>query len=232
METAVLKHILVPINKAGWPFVGGALALSVAFALIWKPLAILGLIIAAFCTYFFRDPERQTPVREGLVVSPADGHVSAVETAVPPSELNMGTEPLMRVSVFLSVFDVHVNRVPTAGKITELAYHHGAFLNAAMDKASELNERMSIKMETEDGKEIAFVQIAGLIARRIICNLTMDQEVKAGERFGLIRFGSRTDVYLPNGVAPLVAVGQQMIGGETVIADLLSDESMRETEVR
>ncbi len=228
----MLKHILVPINKAGWPFVGGALALSVAFALIWKPLAIVGLILAAFCTYFFRDPERQTPIREGLVVSPADGHVSAVETAVPPSELNMGTEPLMRISVFLSVFDVHVNRVPTAGKITELAYHHGAFLNAAMDKASELNERMSIKMETEDGKEIAFVQIAGLIARRIICNLTLDQEVKAGERFGLIRFGSRTDVYLPNGVSPLVSVGQQMIGGETVIADLLSDEDTRETEVR
>ncbi|MEH6632667.1 MAG: phosphatidylserine decarboxylase [Halopseudomonas aestusnigri] len=228
----MLKHILVPINKAGWPFVGGALALSVAFALIWKPLAIVGLILAAFCTYFFRDPERQTPVREGLVVSPADGHVSAVETAVPPSELNMGTEPLIRISVFLSVFDVHVNRVPAAGKITELAYHHGAFLNAAMDKASELNERMSIKMETEDGKEIAFVQIAGLIARRIICNLTLDQEVKAGERFGLIRFGSRTDVYLPNGVSPLVSVGQQMIGGETVIADLLSDEDTRETEVR
>ncbi|KLN60274.1 phosphatidylserine decarboxylase [Kiloniella spongiae] len=232
METAVLKHILVPINKAGWPFVGGALALSVAFALIWKPLAIVGLIIAAFCTYFFRDPERQTPVREGLVVSPADGHVSAVETAVPPAELNMGTEPMMRVSVFLSVFDVHVNRVPTAGKITELAYHHGAFLNAALDKASELNERMSVKMETNDGKEIAFVQIAGLIARRIICNLTLDQEVKTGERFGLIRFGSRTDIYLPDGIAPLVSVGQQMIGGETVIADLLSDETQRETEVR
>ncbi|WP_299374032.1 phosphatidylserine decarboxylase [uncultured Kiloniella sp.] len=232
METAVLKHILVPINKAGWPFVGGALALSVGFALIWKPLAIVGLIIAAFCTYFFRDPERQTPVREGLVVSPADGHVSAVETAVPPAELNMGTEPRMRVSVFLSVFDVHVNRVPTAGKITELAYHHGAFLNAALDKASELNERMSVKMETNDGKEIAFVQIAGLIARRIICNLTLEQEVKTGERFGLIRFGSRTDIYLPDGVAPLVSVGQQMIGGETVIADLLSDESQRETEVR
>ncbi|WP_120496265.1 phosphatidylserine decarboxylase [Kiloniella sp. EL199] len=232
METAVLKHILVPINKAGWPFVGGALALSVGFALIWKPLAIVGLIIAAFCTYFFRDPERQTPLREGLVVSPADGHISAVETAVPPAELNMGTEPLMRVSVFLSVFDVHVNRVPATGKITELAYHHGAFLNAALDKASELNERMSVKMETNDGKEIAFVQIAGLIARRIICNLTLDQEVKTGERFGLIRFGSRTDIYLPNGVAPLVAVGQQMVGGETVIADLLSDEAQRETEVR
>jgi phosphatidylserine decarboxylase len=232
METAVLKHILVPINKAGWPFVGGALALSVGFALIWKPLAIVGLIIAAFCTYFFRDPERQTPIREGLVVSPADGHVSAVETAVPPAELNMGTEPMMRVSVFLSVFDVHVNRVPAAGKITELAYHHGAFLNAALDKASELNERMSVKMETSDGKEIAFVQIAGLIARRIICNLTLDQEVKTGERFGLIRFGSRTDIYLPDGVAPLVAVGQQMVGGETVIADLLSDEAQRETEVR
>ena len=228
----MLKHILVPINKAGWPFVGGALALSVGFALIWKPLAIVGLIIAAFCTYFFRDPERQTPVREGLVVSPADGHVSAVETAVPPAELNMGTEPRMRVSVFLSVFDVHVNRVPTAGKITELAYHHGAFLNAALDKASELNERMSVKMETNDGKEIAFVQIAGLIARRIICNLTLEQEVKTGERFGLIRFGSRTDIYLPDGIAPLVSVGQQMIGGETVIADLLSDESQRETEVR
>ncbi|WP_020594189.1 phosphatidylserine decarboxylase [Kiloniella laminariae] len=232
MEKTVLKHILVPINKAGWPFVGGALALSVIFALIWKPLAVVGLILAAFCTYFFRDPERQTPIRAGLVVSPADGHISAIETAAPPAELNMGTEPLMRVSVFLSVFDVHVNRVPAAGKITELAYHHGAFLNAALDKASELNERMSVKMETEDGKEIAFVQIAGLIARRIICNLSMGQEVKTGERFGLIRFGSRTDVYLPNGVAPLVAVGQQMIGGETVIADLQSDESVREAEVR
>ncbi len=228
----MLKHVLVPINKAGWPFIVGALALSVFAALLWKPLVIPGLLVAAFCTYFFRDPVRQTPVRKGLVVSPADGVVSAIETAVPPAELEMGSEPRTRISIFLSVFDVHVNRVPTDGRITETVYHHGKFLNAALDKASEENERMSVKMETEDGKEVAFVQIAGLIARRILNWLHIGQNVRAGERFGLIRFGSRTDVYLPKGTEPFVAVGQRMIGGETVIADLNSDEDQRNAEAR
>ena len=208
------------------------LLLAVVFALIWPPLVWLGLLLAAFCTYFFRDPDRHVPVRPGLVVSPADGLVSAVEPAVPPAELGMGDVSLMRVSIFLSVFDVHVNRIPTDGKITELAYHEGAFLNAAEDKASDLNERQSVRMTTSDGRDIVFVQIAGLIARRIICTLKHGQSVRGGERFGLIRFGSRTDVYLPDGVAPMVAVGQRMIGGETVIADLKSDEEIRTGEVR
>ncbi len=232
MENNVLKYVLVPINRAGWPFIAGALLLSVVFALIWPPLVVPGLLLSAFCTYFFRDPDRYVPVRPGLVVSPADGLVSAVEPATPPAELGMGDVSLMRVSIFLSVFDVHVNRIPTGGEITELAYHEGAFLNAAEDKASDLNERQSVRMKTTDGRDIVFVQIAGLIARRIICTLKHGQSVRAGERFGLIRFGSRTDVYLPDGVAPMVAVGQRMIGGETVIADLTSDEEIRVGEIR
>ncbi|WP_282608005.1 phosphatidylserine decarboxylase [Pelagibius sp. Alg239-R121] len=232
MEKDLLKYVLVPVNRAGWPFIAGALLLAVILALVWPPLVWLGLLLAAFCTYFFRDPDRFVPVRPGLVVSPADGLVSAVEPAVPPAELGMGDVSLMRVSIFLSVFDVHVNRVPTDGTITELAYHEGAFLNAAMDKASDLNERQSVRMTTSDGREIAFVQIAGLIARRIICNLTHGQSVRGGERFGLIRFGSRTDIYLPDGVAPMVIVGQRMIGGETIIADLTSSEEIRAGEIR
>jgi len=228
----VLKYVLVPVNRAGWPFIAGSLLLAVVFALIWPPLVWLGLILAAFCTYFFRDPDRFVPIRPGLVVSPADGLVSAIEPAVPPVELGMSEIPRMRVSIFLSVFDVHVNRVPTDGTITALAYHEGAFLNAAMDKASELNERQSVLMTTSDGREIVFVQIAGLIARRIICTLTHGQRVRSGERFGLIRFGSRTDVYLPDGVAPMVVVGQRMVGGETVLADLTSGEEARIGEIR
>lgn len=228
----MLKYVLVPVNRAGWPFIAGALLLAVVFALIWPPLVWLGLLLAAFCTYFFRDPDRFVPVRPGLVVSPADGLVSAVGPATPPAELGMGDVTLTRVSIFLSVFDVHVNRVPTDGTITELAYHEGAFLNAAEDKASDLNERQSVRMTTSDGRDIVFVQIAGLIARRIICTLTHGQSVRGGERFGLIRFGSRTDVYLPDGVAPMVAVGQRMIGGETVIADLKSSEEVRMGEIR
>jgi phosphatidylserine decarboxylase len=205
---------------------------AVVLSLFWEPLFWLGLLAAAFCTYFFRDPERITPARAGLVVSPADGLVSAVESVVPPHELNMGDAPRTRVSIFLNVFDVHINRVPADGVISGLAYHKGTFVNAALDKASDQNERQSVRMTTADGRDIAFVQIAGLIARRIVCDLVQGQAVRAGERFGLIRFGSRTDVYLPDGVAPLVAPGQRMIGGETVVADLESSEGPRGGEVR
>ena len=228
----MLEHVLVPVNRAGWPFIAGALIFSVLAALIWKPLVFPGLFIAGFCAWFFRDPLRQTPVRPGLVVSPADGVVSAIETAIPPVELGAGHEPQTRVSIFLSVFDVHVNRIPTEGRVTETAYHHGKFLNAALDKASEENERMSVKMETADHKEIIFVQIAGLIARRILNDLHVGQTVRTGERFGLIRFGSRVDLYLPQGTEPLVATGQRMVGGETVIADLCSEEKQRRAEAR
>jgi phosphatidylserine decarboxylase len=228
----VLKDILIPIHRAGWPFIGAAVVAAILLSLLWQPLFWIGLLAAVFCTYFFRDPERITPVRAGLVVSPADGLVSAVEPAVPPSELGMGDAPRTRISIFLNVFDVHINRVPADGTISALSYRKGTFVNAALDKASDENERQSVRMTTPDGRDIAFVQIAGLIARRIVCDLVQGQTVQAGERFGLIRFGSRTDIYLPDGVAPLVAPGQRMIGGETVVADLQSNEGSRGGEVR
>jgi len=228
----VLKNVFIPIHRAGWPFIGAAVAGAVLLSFLWAPLFWIGLLVAAFCTFFFRDPERVVPMRSGLLVSPADGLVSAVEPAVPPPELGMGDSLRPRISVFLSVFDVHINRVPADGTISALAYRKGTFVNASLDKASEQNERQSVRMTTPDGRDIAFVQIAGLIARRIICDLVQGQSVRAGERFGLIRFGSRTDVYLPEDVAPLVAPGQRMIGGETVIADLASKEETRGGEVR
>ncbi|TFG88378.1 MAG: phosphatidylserine decarboxylase, partial [Hyphomicrobiales bacterium] len=209
-----------------------AVVAAILLSLLWEPLFWIGLLTAAFCTYFFRDPERITPVRAGLVVSPADGLVSAVESAVPPAELGMGDASLTRICIFLNVFDVHINRVPADGTISALSYRKGTFVNAALDKASDENERQSVRMTTPDGRDIAFVQIAGLIARRIVCDLVQGQAVRAGERFGLIRFGSRTDVYLPDGVAPLVVPGQRMIGGETVVADLESSEGPRGGEVR
>jgi phosphatidylserine decarboxylase len=228
----VLKDVLIPIHRAGWPFIAAAVVGALLLSLLWEPLLWLGLLVAVFCTYFFRNPERVVPVRAGLVVSPADGLVSAVEPATPPSELGMGEELRPRISIFLNVFDVHINRVPADGAISALSYRKGTFVNAALDKASDENERQSVRMTTPDGRDIAFVQIAGLIARRIVCDLVQGQEVRAGERFGLIRFGSRTDVYLPENVAPLVVPGQRMIGGETVIADLTSKEKQRGGEVR
>ena len=173
-----------------------------------------------------------TPTRVGLVISPADGMVMPIERAVPPPELELGDEPLTRISIFLNVFNVHVNRIPLDGTITTIAYRPGKFLNASLDKASEDNERMSLKVTTYDGVELGFVQIAGLVARRIICEVKPDEPVRAGQVFGLIRFGSRMDVYLPDGTAPLVAPYQTAIAGETVLADLQSDEPARQGEER
>jgi len=226
-KSDLLEGVLVPINRAGWPFIAAALVVAALLYLAWPPLVVPGLILALFCVYFFRDPDRVVPLRPGLVVSPADGRVVAVAPAPPPPDLGMGSEPVTRISVFLNVFDVHINRVPAAGTITELAYHKGTFVNAARDKASEDNERQAVRLTTPDGRDIAFVQIAGLVARRIVCNLSRGQKVEAGERFGLIRFGSRADIYLPAGVPALVVPGQRAIGGETVIADLESDEAQR-----
>jgi phosphatidylserine decarboxylase len=224
----MLANFLVPLHRDGWKFVVAFFLVTVLLGeLVWSWLWLVGLILTAWCIYFFRDPPRVTPQRAGLVVSPADGLVSQVGSAVPPAELDLGSEPLPRVSVFLSVFDVHVNRVPAEGVIDVVAYHPGKFLSAADDKASDENERTAMAMTLPDGKRLAFVQIAGLVARRILCDLKPQQSVRAGERFGLIRFGSRTDVYLPPGSAPLVAVGQRLIAGESVIADLNSSEPQR-----
>ncbi len=229
---SALESVLVPIHRAGWPFVGGFAATAVVLGFLWTPLFWIGLVATCWCAYFFRDPPRVTPVRPGLVVSPADGRVQMIAEAVPPPELELGEAPLTRISIFLNVFDVHVNRVPVDGRVVAEAYRSGTFVNASLDKASEENERQCVCLETEDGRRLGVVQIAGLVARRIVCDLEAGQTVRSGERFGLIRFGSRADVYLPEGVQPLVAVGQRAVGGETVLADLTSDEPARAGEVR
>ena len=227
-----LLGVIVPIHREGRPFIAIFLVTTLLLWWLWTPLVVLGLVLTCWCIYFFRDPERVTPTRKGLVISPADGVVQMIEEAVPPSELDMGETPLTRVSVFMNVFNVHVNRIPTDGKITRLAYRPGKFVNASLDKASIDNERQAVRMVTEDGQEIAFVQIAGLVARRILCSLANDQPVRAGERFGMIRFGSRVDVFLPEGVTPMVCVGQTTIAGETVLADLTASSQASLGEVR
>ena len=217
---ASLQMVLSPPHKAGRPFIAGGAAAVIAGAIFAPWLAWLGAAFVLFCLYFFRDPERTPPDRQGVLVAPADGRVVMVGMAVPPAELDLGTAPRWRVAIFLSVLDVHVNRVPIDGTVTRIAYRHGKFLNASLDKASTDNERNALAIRLADGREIAVVQIAGLIARRILCDVREGDAVQTGGRFGIIRFGSRTDLYLPEGVLPLVAVGQTMIGGETVIATL------------
>ena len=227
-DFSLLKAIRMPINPEGWRFI--PLFAVAALILYWvaHPLGWLGLILTLWCAYFFRDPERSIPQREGLVVSPADGVVQMIRQVPPPPELEMGDAPLTRVTVFMNVFNVHVNRAPISGTLVKRAYRPGRFFNASLDKASAHHERMSLRLALADGREIAFVQIAGLVARRILCQVTEGQSLTVGERFGLIRFGSRVDVYLPDGVSPLVTEGQTAIAGETIIADLISSEPARQ----
>lgn len=228
----MLKTVLVPINRAGWPFIA-IFAFCAAGLWYWHFAAgLVGCVLTLWCVYFFRDPERFTPTRDGLVICPADGVVQSVIRAVPPEELDMGDAPLTRIAVFMNVFNVHVNRVPINGKISVVSYRPGKFFNASLDKASVDNERMSLKVTSEDGIEIGFVQIAGLVARRILCYAKVGDQYKAGQRFGLIRFGSRVDVYLPDGTESLVSVGQTTLAAETVLADLTSGESARDGEIR
>lgn len=210
---------LVPIHREGWPFVAIALVATLVVGWFVDPLFWIGLFFTGWVCYFFRDPQRVTPVGEGLVISPADGIVSHVGPVRPPEELDLGTEPLMRVSIFMNVFNCHVNRAPVGGRIKRVAYRAGKFLNAELDKASEHNERNGLVIEHGD-QNIGVVQIAGLVARRIVCFVQEGETLSAGERFGLIRFGSRLDVYFPDGTVPKVALGQTMIAGETVLADL------------
>lgn len=212
------NSIIPGISNAGLPFILIAGALAFLLGLFSSVTGLLGLFIACYVAYFFRDPERVQPKGEGLILSPADGVISQIVKIRPPEELGMGTAELIRVSVFLSIFDVHINRVPASGKVLKVVYRAGKFLNASLDKASDDNERNSIVMETSDGRKIAFVQIAGLIARRIVSDIKEGDEIAIGERFGLIRFGSRMDIYLPEGVEPLVLAGQRSVGGETVLA--------------
>ena len=219
--------VLKPMHPEGYRFVGIFAAVTVVLFLIWAPLGWIGVVLTIWCYYFFRDPKRSVPLGDSLVLSPADGVVSLIEPAVPPAELGMGPDALTRISVFMSVFNCHVNRMPAAGQITAIAYRPGKFVSASLDKASVDNERNSLAIDLPDGRKLAVVQIAGLVARRIVCFTKVGQSLRAGDRFGLIRFGSRLDVYLPPGVAPLVALGQTMIGGESIIADLAAGTPAR-----
>lgn len=232
MSVSMLSTFVKPMHREGRKFVAIFAGITLVLFLIWLPLGWLGVGLTVWCYYFFRDPERVTPTRPGLMVSPADGVISLLEPAVPPAELGLGDAPMTRVSVFMNVFNCHVNRLPLAGRITQVAYRPGLFLNASLDKASSDNERNGLAVETAEGVRYGVVQIAGLVARRILCQVKAGQELATGERFGLIRFGSRLDIYLPEGVNPLVCIGQTTIAGETVIADLQADEPARTGGVR
>ncbi|MDD3288011.1 MAG: phosphatidylserine decarboxylase [Alphaproteobacteria bacterium] len=219
-----MKLYSLAVNKAGWPFIGIFALITVGFALICWPLFVVGALATLWCVYFFRDPDRVTPVRPGVIVSPADGKVIAIEEVIPEADLGLGAGPRTRISVFLNIFDVHINRSPASGTVIATRYRAGKFLHAASDKASVDNERMAVVMELGgqhpySGQIFGFVQIAGLVARRIVCCVKQGDKLIAGERYGLIRFGSRADIYLPTGLKATVLVGQYMIGGETVLAD-------------
>lgn len=220
MSVSMMSTFVKPMHPEGRKFVAIFGAITVALFLLWEPLGWIGVGLTVWVYYFFRDPERVVPDEAGVMVSPADGIVSLLEPAVPPIELGLGDAPITRVSVFMSVFNCHVNRIPAAGRITTVAYHHGKFLNASLDKASEQNERNGLTVELPDGRQYGVVQIAGLVARRIMCWSEEDTQMQRGERFGLIRFGSRLDIYLPSGAEPSVKIGQTMIAGETIIAKL------------
>jgi len=215
---ASIRNALVPVHRAGYPFIAGFFVASVLLGLLWEPLFWIGLILTLWCAYFFRDPARVTPIHDSIAVSPADGHVSLVGHVVPPSELLLGDDPMLRISIFMNVFDCHVNRAPVRGTVARIAYREGQFKNAELDKASEVNERSSMVIDSERG-EVGVVQIAGAIARRIVVFARTGDHLETGERFGLIRFGSRLDIYLPDGAVARVAEGQRAIAGETVIAD-------------
>lgn len=246
LKETIWQTMGTPINKAGWPFIAGFAIVSVILALISSVLGFVGLVMTLWCVYFFRDPVRGVPLQKDLVVSPADGRVTAIaENVHLPRELSASPVPSMvsdldvpetpagdytRISVFLSVFDVHVNRVPVAGRIRKIVYRPGLFLNAGNERASMENERCAILLDTPDQKTVAFVQIAGLLARRIICDVREGDDVNTGERYGLIRFGSRVDIYLPKDTAIQVAVGQRVLGGETVLADLNVMGSLRQVQ--
>ncbi len=226
---SVMKSIrdnLAPIHPEGYPFLAGFAVATLVLGWLWAPLFWIGLLAFCWCAYFFRDPARVTPLGDDLVIAPADGRVSSVGPAIPPADLELGAAALPKISIFMSVFDCHVNRAPVEGRVVRIVYRPGLFLNAELDKASEDNERNGVVIETPHGA-FGVVQIAGLIARRIVCFAREGQRLSAGDRFGLIRFGSRVDVYLPAGADILVGLDSRTVAGETVIARIGGEEPIR-----
>jgi phosphatidylserine decarboxylase len=229
---SAITPLLTPIHREGRRFIALFALVTLVLFFVWQPLGWIGVLLTAWCVFFFRDPDRVTPVGDDLVIAPADGLIVQIAAHPPPPELGMDPMPRTRIGIFMNVFDTHVNRSPVSGRVAKLAYTRGRFVNATLDKASEHNERQAIRLALPDGREVAAVQIAGLIARRIVCDLHEGQGLRAGQRIGMIRFGSRVDVYLPPGVVPVVAKGQRTVAGETVLADLTSNAPARPGEVR
>jgi len=224
----VLRRFLAPLHPDGFKFVAAGVLATLLLFLLWAPAGWAAAIVTLWMVYFFRDPWRVTPTRPGLLLSPADGLVVSIAAATPPSELAMGDMAVVRVSIFLNIFDVHVTRAPVGGRVAAMRYTKGRFVNASLDKASEDNERLAIRIAPPEGPDIAFVLVAGLVARRIVCNLYDGQQVASGQRVGIIRFGSRFDIYCPPPYVPMVVAGQRMVGGETVLADRLAEEPPRQ----
>jgi len=224
----VLRRVLAPLHPDGFKFVAVGVVATVLLFVFWSPGGWVAGIATLWMVYFFRDPWRVTPTRPGLLISPADGIVVSVVPATPPPELAMGDMAVVRIGIFLNVFDVHVTRAPVGGRVAAIRYTKGRFVNASLDKASEHNERLAIRIAPPEGPDVAFVLVAGLVARRIVCNLYEGQQVATGQRVGIIRFGSRVDIYCPPPYVPMVVAGQRMVGGETVLADRLAEESPRQ----
>jgi phosphatidylserine decarboxylase len=223
----VLRKVLAPLHPDGFKFVLAAAAAALLLFLVWRPAGWAAVLVTLWIVYFFRDPWRVTPIREGLLVSPADGIVTSVTPSRLPLELGMGDAEVVRIGIFLSIFDVHVTRAPIGGRVAALRYTKGRFVDASREEASLNNERMAIRVAPPEGPEIVYVQVAGMIARRIVCDLREGQRITAGQRMGIIRFGSRVDVYCPRPYVTMVVAGQRMVGGETVIADRLAQEPPR-----
>ena len=226
-----IRSQFAPIHPEGYPFVAGFAIVTLILFWLWTPAGWLATFATLWCAYFFRDPQRMSPIYPGVVVAPADGRVVSIANALPPPELGLGATPLVRISIFMNVFDCHVNRSPVTGRIERIVYHEGLFLNASLDKASEDNERNAFVIGTPEGTRIAVIQIAGLVARRIVRFVSDGQALSAGQRIGMIRFGSRADVYLPAGTVPLVGEGQIAVGGETVLAELAGQPDARSYQI-
>jgi phosphatidylserine decarboxylase len=224
----VLRRVLAPLHPDGFKFVAMGVVATLLLFLLWAPAGWAPAVVTLWMVYFFRDPWRVTPIRPGLLISPADGVVVSIAAATPPAELAMGDMAAVRIGIFLNIFDVHVTRAPVGGRVAAMRYTKGRFVNASLDKASEDNERLAIRIAPPEGPDVAIVLVAGLVARRIVCNLYDGQHVATGQRIGIIRFGSRVDIYCPPPYVPMVVTGQRMVGGETVLADRLAEEPPRQ----
>ena len=228
----MLRRFLAPCHPDGFKFVAAGVVATLLLFLVWAPTGWTAAVVTLWMVYFFRDPWRVTPIRPGLLISPADGIVVSIAAATPPPELAMDDMAFVRIGIFLNIFDVHVTRAPVGGRVAAIRYTKGRFVNASLDKASEHNERLAIRIAPPEGPHIAFVLVAGLVARRIVCNIYDGQHIATGQRVGIIRFGSRVDIYCPPPYVPMVVAGQRMVGGETVLADRLAEEPPRQGVVQ